>query len=199
MRPACPSCEIERNYVVDSRTIVRFGRYHRTSDSKDVKRYRCLICKKTFSQASRDPFFGQKKRQKNMILAELLASGVSQRRSARILRIHRKTVAFRIKFLGHFFRQKTLVENATLKVTELQFDDLETFEHTKYKPVSVTLAVEGSSRRILGFRVASMTEKGILASKARKKYGKRRDERAQKRRELFQELAPIVEGDAVIK
>ena len=56
---------------------------------------------------------------------------------------------------------------------EVEFDDLETFEHTKCKPLSVTLMVEYKTRRILGFEVSQMPAKGRIAHIARKKYGPR--------------------------
>jgi ribosomal protein L13E len=84
------------------------------------------------------------------------------------------------------------------KAKSIEFDDLETFEHSKCKPLSVTLAVETKSRRILGLKVSSMKAKGLLVQKA-KKYGFRPDNRRQKRQELFEEIRPLVEKTAVIK
>lgn len=80
-----------------------------------------------------------------------------------------------------------------------EFDDLETFEHSKCKPLSVIQAVDSRTRRILGFRVASMPAKGLLARKAREKYGPRLDQRAEFRKELFEEIAALVSPDAVIR
>jgi transposase-like protein len=196
---SCPYCELSPEYVIDSRTIVRHGGYHRTSDSKSLKRYRCLTCKKTFSDATRDPCFGMKKRQKNQALKDELASSVSMRRAARNVGLNRTTVASRLSFFGPICKEKLNFDNSFSKVHELQFDDLETIEHTKCKPVSVTLAVDGKTRRILGFRVASMPAKGLLVKKAMKKYGRRKDERSQMRRALFKELRPMIEPRTLIK
>lgn len=197
MHVNCPHCEKNPNFVSDCRTIRRHGTYYRTSDSRSIKRYTCLTCKTTFSDASKDPCFGQKKRQKNRKLLELLASGVSERRSAKLLRIDRKTVARKVIFLGLNCSFKNFVQNAAEKIEALEFDDMETFEHTKYKPLSVVLAV-AKSRRILGFRVARMVAKGVLSKKSLKLYGKLPEERASKRKELFQEIRPIVQPGAVI-
>jgi len=196
---SCPHCEKKSDYVIDFRTIVRFGTYHRTSDSRDVKRYRCLLCKRTFSESTKDTCFGQKKRQKNNAIFEHLASGVSERRTARLLRIQRKTVSRRVKFLGALAHEAIRIQTAETHVTELQFDDLETFEHTKLKPLSVPLALHGKTRQILGFGVAMMAAKGHLAKKSVKKYGVRRDERSRVRKELFKEIAPAIAENAIIK
>jgi hypothetical protein len=85
------------------------------------------------------------------------------------------------------------------KASIIEFDDLETFEHTKCKPLSITLAVEFQTRRILGFEVSSMPPKGKLARQAMKKYGPRRDERKQGREKLFKSLSSLVSENAVIK
>lgn len=83
--------------------------------------------------------------------------------------------------------------------SHIEFDDLETFEHTKCKPLSVTMAVEHETRRILGFEVSKMPAKGKLAALARKKYGSRSDERAQARHRLFKDLQKLVTDQVLIK
>jgi transposase-like protein len=199
MHVSCPHCIKKSDYVFDVRTIVRFGIYHRTSDSKTVKRYRCKLCRKTFSQATVEVCFRQKKRQKNNQILELLASGVSQRRTARLLRLQRKTVARRLVFLGRICLEKLRMETALTKVTEVQFDDLETFEHTKLKPVSILLVVVGGTRQILGFGVASMGPKGLLAARSIKKFGRRNDDRSKVRKRIFREICPSMAPSAIIK
>ena len=102
--------------------------------------------------------------------------------------------------LGFEAEAKLRIENLNLpKVRVLEFDDMETFEHTKCKPLSITLAVQKRTRRILGLEVSSMPAKGLLAEKARKKYGPRFDGRSIARRELFRQLEPVVHENALIK
>lgn len=45
---------------------------------------------------------------------------------------------------------------------------METFEHTKMKPLSITIAVIKQRRLVLGAEVSSMPAKGLLARKSRK-------------------------------
>jgi hypothetical protein len=85
------------------------------------------------------------------------------------------------------------------KADIVEFDDLETFEHSRCKPLSVTLAVEGKTRRVLGFSVSSMPAKGLLTRRALKKYGRRKDDRAQGRKNLFCSLRGLVKEDALMK
>ena len=84
------------------------------------------------------------------------------------------------------------------KALRIQFDDLETFVHTKCKPVSVTLAVEEKTRRILDFEVSQMPAKGRLAKRALKLYGPREDHRPEARDLLFKRLTKLVEPLAKI-
>lgn len=103
-------------------------------------------------------------------------------------------------FLGAMAQEKIPVLNQERPITEtLEFDDLETSEHTKLKPLSVTLAVEAETRFIRGFKVSRMPAKGLLAALSRKKYGKRADHRPRGRKELFEEIKKYVHPRAKIK
>jgi hypothetical protein len=79
----------------------------------------------------------------------------------------------------------------------IQFDDLETSEHTKCKPLSVALAVDPSTRKILNYQVSQMPAKGLLAQKARKKYGPRPDQRGSGWNKLMEGLGSYVSTCAV--
>ncbi len=196
MRYKCLNCDLEAR---DCTKIVRSGHYYRTSDSKRIQRFRCLHCGKNFSQASFQSCYRQKKRHKNEILRKLLCSGVSQRRAARILHLNRTTVVRKFFFLSleaefQFVKGNWLSSPAQV----IEFDDLETFEHTKCQPLSITLAVESKTRRILGLEVSRMPAKGLLVEAA-KRYGKRFDERQAGRQKLFKKIQRLVRERAEIK
>src|SRR5690606_25611012 len=84
-------------------------------------------------------------------------------------------------------------------VFRMQFDDMETFEHTKMKPLSITLAVEKKTRFILGFEVSRMPANGLLAKRSVKKYGPRKDERTEARDRLFRRIKASVSPRALIQ
>jgi hypothetical protein len=136
----------------------------------------------------------------NETIRVLFACGLSQRRLAKILKMSRTTIARKLVFLGQESLLKLNDANSkTSKAEIVEFDDLETFEHSKFKPVSVTLAVEYRTRRILGFEVARMSAKGILTKKSLKKYGPIKDERRRAREKLFSQLKHFVEPNAIFK
>jgi hypothetical protein len=125
---------------------------------------------------------------------------VSQREAARILGLNLKTIVRKFRLQAAKAQDLFQAENASFPLAcEVEFDDLETFEHTKFKPLSVTLMLEAKSRRILGFEVAQMPAKGLLAKKALKKYGPRMDQRRKARRKLFEDARPFIHPQAVMR
>ena len=196
MRPICVNCKASGK---SGKNFKRAGKYYRRSDSTTIQRFRCRECKSGFSRATFQACYRQKKRQKNALLRELLCSGVSQRRAARILRIHRTTVVRKFLFLALEATYELRAGNIRKPKSKIvEFDDLETFEKTKCKPLSVTIAVESKSRRILAFSISRMGAKGPLAEKARAKYGPRSDERRFGRRQMFKELKPLLHEDLTL-
>jgi hypothetical protein len=170
------------------------GTYFRPSDSKAIQRWVCLSCKRHFSAATFQAPYLQNKRRANPEVAQLLCSGVSQRRIALLLRITRVTVARKLAFLAKEAEQRHDLWLQTLpKVKEVQFDDLITIEHTKCKPLAISLAVESRTRRILGFEVSSLPASGPLASLSRNKYGPRRNMRPLALQRLFNRVRKALE------
>lgn len=200
MSVSCPYCKSHNSSSETRDVITSYGTFFRKSDQTRQLRFRCKPCRKHFSLATFSPCYRQKKRHLNQRLYEELVSGVSQRRAAFLLKLNRKTVTRKFIFLGlssyfFFLRDREKHQPAA----EVEFDDLETFEHSKLKPLSVIAVIETGSRRILGFRVAKMPAKGLLVKRSLKKYGPRRDERKMKRQSLFSELQPFIAPGAVVK
>ena len=177
------------------------GRFYRRSDSRFIVRWICTRCRKTSSQATLHPCYRQKKRRKNFPLYQLLCSGVSLRRAAKLLNIHRTTVVRKFRFLAEQARRRHEAFLKELEATPLdlvQFGEMETFEHSKLKPLSIPLAVT-KKRVILGAGVATMPAKGLIADKSRKKYGKRKDERGKAISDLLSRLKGLVVENVKIK
>jgi transposase-like protein len=190
MSPRCP------NLKCTSPMPRKNGTYFRPSDSKSIQRWVCKCCQRQFSDATFQAPYLQNKRRVNPEVARLLSSGVSQRRIALLLRITRVTVARKLAFLAKRAEQRHEEELATLpKVKEVQFDDLITIEHTKCKPLAISLAVESGTRRILGFEVSSIPASGLLASLSRKKYGPRRNLRPLGLQRLFVKIRKALDPE----
>ena len=180
--PQCPSPSPRKN-----------GSYFRPSDSKSIQRWVCRTCQRHFSAATFQAAYLHNKRRVNPKVAQLLCSGVSQRRIALLLRITRITVARKLAFLAQQAGKRHAEGLETLpKVTEVQFDDLITIEHTKCKPLALSLAVEAGTRRILGFELSPIPASGPLAALSRKKYGPRKNGRPLALQALFEKIKPAL-------
>jgi transposase-like protein len=207
MKRRCPNLncsEIKSKVSTSPKTlqIVRRGTYYRRSDERRITRYQCRLCGQQFSSATFDLNYRQKRREINAKVNELLCSGISQRRLARVLSANPKTIVRKFRFLANLARHEHdqwLRRLRETPVTRVQFDDLETNEHTKCKPVNVTLAVHENSREILGFRVSRMPAKGHLAKIAKRKYGHRKDDRPKAWDEFFLSLKSVVSPSAHFK
>lgn len=181
--------------------VNRSGHFLRKSDHLLIQRYYCKTCRKSFSTESLSPLKYQKKRHLNDFIFSLLASGNSQRRIARLIKVNPKTVVRKFLFLG----KVCLTDMAARKhlphrvIERLCFDDMESFEHSKLKPLSISLAVEEKTRLIIDFRVSSMKAKGHLSKKSVKKYGIRFDERKKNLSELLKSVKLVAPHPLLIK
>ena len=195
----CPFCTAEhagenRAANAPSSDIQRCGTYTRKSDSRTIQLFTCKRCRKRYSSARKDPAFNQNKRRINHILLKLLASNVSMRRAAKLLGVSRTTIARKLIFLGQQARkqQAEFLSEHKGVIQQLQFDELQTIEHTKCKPLSVAVAVSVENRKILGIEVARMPATGHLAAISRKKYGFRPDHRKKALRALFRNISATI-------
>jgi hypothetical protein len=117
---------------------------------------------------------------------------MSQNRLAKVLQATRVTIARKLIFLsGQCRLDNARIHLASKPAASIQFDELETIEHTKCKPLSVALAVEKGTRRIMGFCVSSMPANGRLAQVSRIKYGPRKDHRVMGLGDLFRQIKPF--------
>lgn len=196
----CPICKAKNLPNKDSKTgqktVRKFGSYRRKSDSRRIQRYVCLRCEKTFSSATDDPAYGQKKRRLNIKVQQNACSLMSIRRSATCLKTTQQTVARKIEFLAsqaHQHHKKALLKGE-YNPTAIQFDELQTIEHTKCKPLMVAMAVDKELRYILGFRISSMPATGHLAKLAKAKYGIRPNQRIDGLNALMNDIKPSVNG-----
>jgi len=194
----CPRCAAPRA------SLVRDGFYARADDSKLIQRFKCKACGKKFSSATFKPSYRQKKRRINSTVRFCFASNMCPRDIAELVGVNIKTIAARLIWQASLSREKNKQylkahEAQFGSIKEVQFDDLITFEHTKCKPLTVPIAVIDGQRVPLGFAVASIPAFGHLAKLSRQKYGKRKDDSREARRQLFEHLVEILPPDVQFK
>ena len=183
-------------------SIVKDGYYKRACDSRFIQRFQCKICLKKFSCATEKLEYRQQKRRENPLIFKMLASNVSMRRTAKILKLSRGTVERRLIYFGKKSRLKNEVFKRKYlknKVSHVQFDDLITKENSKLKPLSVSVAVDGDRRFILGAEVSEIRAFGHLAKKGKQKYPHRKNKHSEGLTRLFESLRELTQDSLVIK
>jgi transposase-like protein len=155
--------------------FIKKGFYRRACDSKRVQKFRCLDCCAHFSaQTARDDYRMRTVRRWPE-LRRALCSGTSRRRCALNFRMGRSSIERALRILAvRAARAHEEFLRTRQPETEVQFDEMETSEHTKWKPLSLPLVVS-PERFILGIGVCRRSYKGPDADKALEKYGPRPD------------------------
>ena len=169
----CPYCKSVRG-------LSKSGSYLRKSDKKRLRRFKCLECKVSFSETVFSIDYRLRKRDINQGVFTILCSGVSQRRTAYAFSIKPIGIARRVDRFGRCAAHNLDAYRRTRpKVAIVQLDEMESFEHTKCKPLTIPIAVEQGTRKILSLKVGVIAAKGRLAAISRERYGKRKCQRQQ--------------------
>lgn len=191
--PHCPNpqCAQHQNPVDDF--CINRGSYVTKHDRQQVPRYQCKTCRKTFGSRRFSTTAGQHKPGVNDQLAKLLSSGVTFRRCAILLKIARLTVSRKFKFMARAARQAHLdfLAAGKLKSGYVQFDEMETYERTKLKPISIALAVRARTGQIISARVAAMNCHGRMAGVSQRLYGNRFDTRERACRNVLKAVKSV--------
>lgn len=128
------------------------------------------------------------------------ASGMTLRRIARVFRVDRKTVVRKFLYLANLARvtHEKKLEGRKQKVRKVEFDEMETFEHTKLKPIAISVGVVAKTGEIVDLRAETLHYKGPLAALAFRKYGRREDRSALAREAVLKSLANVIEEPGLI-
>lgn len=178
-RSHCPRCESE--------DWIKKGYFKTLWNGQWVPRYRCRACGKYFSSHTRRASFRQHRPDLNQLIWDAYASGMTLRRMARVFRVDRKTVVRKFLYLASLARvvHERKLEDRIEKAHEVQFDEMETFEHTKLKPIAISVGVIAKTGEIVDLRAETLHYKGPLAALAFRKYGKREIHRLQAHLDLY--------------
>lgn len=199
----CPRCAETHSSYTKYKTLnpkakgtwyIKKGYFKTKHNGQPVPRYECKICKKCFSSHSLLPNKGHKKPKLNLAVFRLYVSGMTQRRIALVLGVNRKTVASKFLYLARQSRtiHDELIKTTKMLTTHVQFDEMETHEHTSYKPLSIALAVRSKTGEILEARVSEMAYHGKTEKRAFNKYGYRPDMRHVAREDVLRVLNSVM-------
>lgn len=189
----CPECGPD-GYVIKK------GFYKRSSNSERIQKFLCKSCLKCFSTQTWSVDYRFRLRSITQGVFFTLCSGSSQKRCAFQFQTRPRTIARRVVRFGQCTKENLAHYRATRpKVSVLLFDEMESFEHSNCKPLTMPIAVEEKTRKILALRVGAIAAKGMLAKESVKKYGKRICERKRVLDEMLEELKSCTLSDCLIK
>lgn len=197
--PKCPNIKCQNNSIAGGQFIKK-GHFYIKCRNQYIRKFQCRLCRKIFSSRTFKIDYRHKKLQVNVLFVKMLTEGNSIRGISRMIGMtYKNTYNKFLWFKALVAEEKTKLQYEAKK---LQVDELETFHHTKCKPLSVVLVVN-EKHRLLEAKVAEMPAKGKLAAFSRKKYGFRKDERREKLSEALKSVRDklsyppsIIESDA---
>ncbi len=189
----CPNCLSEGS-------MRKKGSYIRSSDGKTIPRFRCLKCLKSKSATWWSIDYRLRKRDINQTVFTLLCQGTSQRSAANQLEVRREAIARRIILFGRCARSNLeFYRNTRAPAEVVIIDEMESFEHSKCKPLTMPIIVENRTRKILALAVGSIAAKGTLTKKSLLLYGKRKCQRRALLLKSMQDLQKCFSSGGTIK
>lgn len=196
----CPNPACSLHEKAPKGFFIKKGYFRTAHNRQHVPRYQCKTCKKLFSTRTMSSTYKQKKPEINQKIYKWYCSATTQRRMARVLGINRKTVIRKFLFMARQARKEheKRVHEGQIKTTFVQFDEMETFEHTRLKPLSIAIAVRAKTGEIIEAQVSSKTAHGYLAKLAQQKYGFRQDTREAAREDVFKMINRCGQKDITV-
>lgn len=171
----CPKCLANQNDWYRKK-----GYFKTKHNHQPVPRYQCKACHSVFSSHTNLETYRQKKPKLNQEIFKWYCSGLTQRRLAVVLKINRKTVARKFLFMASKARRihEAYIASGEFKTSYIQFDEMETHEHSVLKPLSIAIAVRANTGEIIEAQVAQVQLKGAKTTKSFSKYGYRENQTA---------------------
>lgn len=156
--PSCPRQDCAASRPSPTFRYRRRGTYRRRCDGRNVPRFLCLTCRRSFSLQTFRVDYRWKKPALDLLLLKDFVSKVTLRQSARTFGVTRATVERRLDRFGLHAR---LFHEARMAGKELagnfQLDEAETFEEDRRKkPLTLPVLIERSSFFLVHVEVASL-------------------------------------------
>jgi len=161
----CPFCHTKNSFK-------KHGFFYRKDRRSQIQRYFCYSCSKSFSGRTLAPDKYQKKSHLNLLIARMICERNSLRGTARIIGVSYSTVYRKFIFVAD---QIDLNQINLDSSNILYFDEMESIDHTKLKPLTIAIAVDENCK-LLRAKVGTIKAKGHLAEISNLKYGHRENQ-----------------------
>jgi len=204
--PRCPrsDCAAHRDPV--GRWFVRHGSYQPKCRRTPIPRFRCRVCRHTFSRQTFRYDYRDQAPGCNVPLLRLLTSGVGLRQSARLLDLDIGAVQRKLEKLAancaalHDNLSPHLAPGRTFLL-----DEEETFEQASIRPVTMPVLIEKETWFVVATDAAPIrrlapvgTARRRLQEESEKRLGRRPDGSRASVRRTLQALAQRLEGGSLV-
>ena len=189
----CPKCFSE--------DYAKRGWLKNKKEPKPIRQYQCKACKARFSVNSLKDTYKQHKPQLNDQIMTLYCEGNTLRGIARILKIGYQTVVRKWRFMADKarIRHEVALNHKEIVTKYIQFDQMETFEHTKEKPLGIALSIRPKTGQILSAKVCRVPIRALSISKAKvTAYNKKTDRKEAFYKMLYETKQALDEGYSVL-
>lgn len=161
--PFCPRSDCPQHLLHPPRRLAchRFGSYLR-SDGRRVPRYRCSVCRRTFSKQSFAVSYYLKRPALLVPIAAALVNGAAHRQIARLLGCAPSTVTRLSARLGRhgLLLQVLALQHLPDDQEEMVLDHFESFEGSQDAPIAVATLVGATSWFCYGLEGCTHTRTG---------------------------------------
>src|SRR6185295_16614544 len=168
----------------DPHGLRRHGHYWAKCRPHPIPRFRCRVCRRTFSRQTFRMDFRDHRPDLNARLFQLLASGLGLRQSSRNLHLSLRCTELKFRKIARHLRRLNLNLRSKLPGSaSFQLDEFETFEGRRNtRPLSIPMLIEKKTQFIVWAESATIRPRGTM-TKARRaalaedeaRFGRRRD------------------------
>jgi len=200
--PRCPNQDCVHHQHPTTRFFIRWGFHRPRCRPRPVQRYRCRVCRRTFSRQTFRHDRGDRRPHCNKRLFELLTSGVGQRQSARLLDLALRSVQKKMRKIATTCGQ--LHDNLSPRLPDgltYLMDEEETFENASIRPLTMPVVIEKESWFLVSSTVGSIRRLAPEGTARRKRqdrdeeqHGRRKDESRRSVREALAALKRRIAG-----
>lgn len=152
-----------------------------------AQRYQCKACLKTFTDRTGSLNYRKRKQELRKKISQMYCERMSLRGISRTLGISINTVTkyFRESADRASIKNKKRIAQGGLVTRFMQFDQLETYEHTKRRPVGIQVSIRHKTGEIISAKAGFIPIRALTVSKA---YSEKWNKRASKSSHVFEML-----------
>lgn len=204
--PRCPNRRCKQHWNPVPRFCHRHGSYRPQCRQEAVPRFRCKGCRHTFSRQTFRIDYRDRKPWLNAVLLRHLISSGGLRQGGRVLGLDAHAVQKKFRKLARHVRllNRNLLQRLPGGRTFV-FDEMETYEQSSIRPVTVPVLVEKESKLVVAVGVAPIRRVARRGSRRHRwllreesEHGRRPDHGHRCVRKVLARLKRLLDGKAAI-